>query len=613
MEFLVQRRTAGWSSRCSALVLVAMVVALTLVIAGPASAASLPSVTNVEPNSGPAAGAIYVTITGTNFTEDREDTTVKFGSTNAYVLPRYFSETEMFVIAPPGVGMVDVTVTTPAGTSPISSADRFTYAPPLAHMEVMAWGEAERGQLGDGFPGGLSSCWAFEIEYIACSATPLPVSGLSAVTGISAGGEDSTALLSNGTVMAWGSNATGQLGDGSTFGPERCPTRTRGRPCSRTPVEVSGLSGVTAISTSGGNSLALLKNGTVMAWGGSGRYVPVAVSGLTGVTAIAAGGAYGLALLKNGTVMAWGANEDGELGNGTTTESNVPIPVSGLSGVSAISARGFHSLALLKNGTVMAWGANGSGELGHGTSAGPETCGGATTPCSKVPVTVIGLRGVTAVSAGDEHSLALLRNGTLMAWGANEDGELGNGTTIESNVPVAVSGLTGVTAVSAGDKHNLALLRNGTVMAWGLNRIGQLGDGVVGPHVGHPSTCFEEEHPCSTTPVAVSGLTGVTAIAAGGEHSLAYIPPALPPAVNKVKPDHGPAGGGTNVTISGTHLSRATAVKFGSTDAASFTVNSETSITAVSPAEIAGRVDVTVTTPGGISPLSPHDCFRFAT
>ena len=165
--------------------------------------------------------------------------------------------------------------------------------------------------------------------------------------------------------------------------------------------------------------------------------------------AISASGQVSLALLKNGTVMAWGDNTYGELGNGTNvSDSNVPVTVTGLSHVKAISAGGQVSLAMLKNGTVMAWGDNLDGELGNGTNVSD----------SNVPVTVTGLSSVKAISAGGSVSLAMLKNGTVMAWGDNTYGELGNGTNVShSNVPVAVAGLRHVKAISAGGYHSLAV------------------------------------------------------------------------------------------------------------------------------------------------------------
>src|SRR5439155_175613 len=222
---------------------------------------------------------------------------------------------------------------------------------------------------------------------------------------------------------------------------------------------------------------------------------------------------------------------------------------------------------------VMAWGLNGSGQLGDGG-----------TEASQVPVPVSGLSGVRAVSAGSDHSLALLSDGTLMAWGDNGKGQLGNGGTEASQVPVPVSGLSGVSAVSAGNGDSLALLSDGTVVAWGANFDGQLGNGGT---------------EASAVPVPVSGLSGVSSVSAGGWHGLASGSP--PPALISVSPNSGGEACGTSVTISGTDLMGATAVKFGSADASSFTVSSATSIVAVSPPGT-GAVDVTVTTPGGTAP-----------
>jgi alpha-tubulin suppressor-like RCC1 family protein len=314
-------------------------------------------------------------------------------------------------------------------------------APASNATGVVAWGTNDDGPLGNGT--------------ITGSTVPVGVSGLSEVAAVSVGNENSLALMENGSVMSWGWNAYGQLGIGSFSGPENCRTG----PCSKTPVAVSGLSGVTAITT-----------------------------GLD----------HDMALLSGGTVMAWGYNAYGQLGDGSTTSTNLPGAVSNLSGVTAISAHEVHSLALLNDGTVMAWGGNG---------IGPDTCfNGA--PCSKIPRVVAGLSGVTAIATGDGHNLALLSDGTVKAWGLNAHGQLGNGSTIASEVPVAVSGLSGVTAISAGGSTSMALLSDGTVRAWGYGGSGNLGNGATLD---------------SDVPVAVSGLSGVTVIATGGSTSMARL------------------------------------------------------------------------------------------
>jgi alpha-tubulin suppressor-like RCC1 family protein len=432
-----------------------------------------------------------------------------------------------------------------------------------------SWGSNLYRQLGDG-------------SVNASSAVPVGVVELSGVSAVAAGGRHSLALLGTGTVEAWGADESGQLGNG-------------GSAPSNVPVAVSGLSGVTAVAAGAGHSLALLSNGTVMAWGnnesgqlGTGNTlesaVPVAVKGLTGVKAIAAGANHSLALLANGTVMAWGENEAGQLGNGKFTNSTVPVAVKGLTGVTAIAGGAQHSLALLSNGSVMAWGDDTFGQLGNASAE----------EGSAVPVAVLGLSGVSAIAAGANHSLAL-SGGTIMAWGDDERGQLGNGTTAHSfETPVAVSGLGGVLAIAAGGARGMALLSGGTVVDWGDDEWGALGNGTAGGF--------------SSTPVAVSGLSGVAGISAGAGHSLTYGEPL--PSVTSVSPSSGPTAGGTEVTIGGANLSGATSVRFGANAATSFSVLSAGSISAVAPPG-SGTVDVTVTTPGGTTAVRAGDKFTY--
>ncbi len=453
-----------------------------------------------------------------------------------------------------------------------------------SRFQAVGWGQNESRQLGTG-------------TNIPSSDTPLTVSNLNFVKGIAAGTFNGMALLEDGTVRDWGSNEDGQLGDGSSE-----------EGTSSVPVKVSGLSEVKAIAVGESHALALLANGTVKAWGegeqgelGDGSTsnsdVPVTVGPvkggvvepLKGVVAIAAAANYSMALLENGTVEAWGENEHGQLGDGSTVRADVPQAVRGLSGVTAIAAGGEFAMALLTNHTVDVWGSDTYDEIADEASEETEA------EFVDKPVAVAGLGSVTQIAAGSTHALALTSSGTVYGWGQDSDGELGNGTfKLAVAKPTAISGLGEVATLSAGEQYSLALLKNGHLLAWGVNTYGTLGDGASGEPSAHP--------------VTVVGLGEVKLISAGTQFALADGEPL--PEISSVSPDVGAATGGTTVTITGENLGAVTSVDFGSTPAASFSVNSASSITAVTPSG-SGLVDVTATSATGTSPIVPADRYTF--
>jgi alpha-tubulin suppressor-like RCC1 family protein len=182
-----------------------------------------------------------------------------------------------------------------------------------------------------------------------------------------------------------------------------------------------------------------------------------------------------------------------------------PVSVSGVNGLISIAAGSAHAVALKSDGTVWTWGANGNGQLGDGT----------TNPLRSSPVMAYGLSGVAHVGAGYKHSLAVRQDGTIWVWGDNQYHQLGNAPLSPycwswpcSVQPSQLSGISDVVAVAGGEWYSLALRADGTLWAWGDNSYGQLGINNVGIV-------------SSSSPVQVQGLTGVTAMAAGGHHALA--------------------------------------------------------------------------------------------
>jgi len=337
----------------------------------------------------------------------------------------------------------------------------------------------------------------------------------------------SLALKEDGTVWAFGQNHDGQLGDGTTSD-------------HLTRVEVANCKGcigqfltnVIAIAASkqNGFSLALKKDGTVWGWGNNmfgqlgdnqsgamGNHSlptqvclsPGAISGscksnLTDVIAISAGASHSLALKRDGTVWAWGNNSFSQLGD-APGDSSVPIAICQthdsasrncvhfLDEVTALAAGGKHSLVLKRDGTVWAWGSNEFGQIGGRleNSATPVQICQNEIPDSQVCAHY--LDQVIAIAAGNSHSLALKRDGTVWAWGNNNFGQVCNIQNLQqpsTSLPIEICEIPGATpgsckstlmnviAISAGNFHSLALKGDESIRGWGNNGFGQLGNGV---------------------------------------------------------------------------------------------------------------------------------------
>lgn len=207
--------------------------------------------------------------------------------------------------------------------------------------------------------------------------------------------------------------------------------------------------------------------------------LPGSVSGLAGVTTIVGqagmppyGGASIYALKDDGTVWAWGLNHVGQLGDGTTSTTRAkPVRVSGLTGVKSVLCEHLSGYALKEDGTIWAWGRN----------QDPSDNDRTLIPDRTSPAPIFGFADVESIVTGSWMGIVsvygLRSDGSVWAWGDNSGGQLGDGSAITRLSPVQVSGLTGVASISAGDRAAYAVCSDGTVWAWGQNSSGQLGDG----------------------------------------------------------------------------------------------------------------------------------------
>jgi len=353
----------------------------------------------------------------------------------------------------------------PSGVVQVVAAARHSFAI-LADGSVVAWGRNASGELGNGTA--VQSLVPVAVSGFGAGSGVVAVAGSApefTTTSISGDGH-SMGLKSDGSVWGWGHGNSGELGDGVAL-----PIPTGTQYDRLTPFQVVNLGPnatdpVTAIAAGAAHSLALKKDGSVWSWGhdasgqlGDGAVLPgpdlsipeqvIAPSSTDPVTAIAAGDSFSMARKMDGSVWTWGNDASGELGDNTTTDRSTPAVVSGLtSGVSKIAAGGSFCVVIKTDGSVWAWGNNQSGEIGNNDAPND----------AHLPVQVSGLgpgSGVTTVTAGFSHVIALMSSGTLDVWGRNASGQLGDGTTTQQNVPEALAGAWWA-QISAGGSHTLA-------------------------------------------------------------------------------------------------------------------------------------------------------------
>jgi alpha-tubulin suppressor-like RCC1 family protein len=327
--------------------------------------------------------------------------------------------------------------------------------------------------------------------------TPVPIIDPNLWKSISAGEFFSLGVKEDGSLWAWGLNDTGQLGDGTST--------------SRSvPVRIGTENNWSFVACGENSSFAIKSTGSLYAWGsndsgqlgvGSGnvRLQPTRVGTDSNWKTVSSGREHTLALKTDGSLWSWGRNIAGQLGlnlsvfSGKSNPTRVGLDNNWLT----IDAGYLHSLAIKNNGTLWAWGSDSYNQLGNGIQEGDFT----------IPIQIGTGTNWKIVSAGEQHSVALKTDGTLWAWGNNDDYQLGDGTTNPKISPYQLGTATNWFNISAGYKHTLAIKADKSLWSWGDNLYGRLGYSISGSGDG-------------SLPTKVSNDLNWNLISAGGSHSL---------------------------------------------------------------------------------------------
>jgi alpha-tubulin suppressor-like RCC1 family protein len=400
-----------------------------------------------------------------------------------------------------------VAVAVAVGTGVLAGGDAMPSAASADTTQVVhAWGYNDRGQAGVA-PRGPGD------RVLSPATVPGVAANVAQLAGTKGccGGGFVLSLRSDGTVWGWGDNGSHQLGDLT-------------RPYSVAPVQIHGLPpGIAQVAGGGTFGAAVAADGSVWTWGGNDHGqlgyptpggnsspTPHQVAGLSGVKQVAAGNAFTVALRSNGEVWTWGANYYGQLGDGTHTDRATPARNLAGYGMTQVSA-GFDFTLARRPGSVWAWGDNYFGQLGNGSTAAD----------SASPVIVDRrTQNAAQIVAGWEHAFSVDPDGSLWAWGRNNDGELGLGSVgpYAVRTPQKVPGLAGVTQLAAGAGESMVLRSDGTLLVWGNQDYGLRGDG-FGCCGGLP------------VPTPVTPVSGVTRIALSGATVLVLAPGVIMPGV----------------------------------------------------------------------------------
>lgn len=365
----------------------------------------------------------------------------------------------------------------------------------LAGGKLYTWGRNELGQLGNGT---LVGTWSADETATVPPMYEQPAADLLSVVTRQT---FMIALAADGTVRTWGSNASGQLGYTT---PADCGSDGTS-PCGRAPATVPGISDAVAVAAGFDHALVLRADGTVLTFGSNAKgqlgvaepvstSTPTAVPGLSNVIALAAGSQHSVALTADGKVFVWGSNQYGQRGDGTSDTSvhATPAEVPGLVAASIASAN--HTvLARKADGTVAAWGQNNNGQVGNGTTTTVLTPATVLTAAGGDGGAPIPLADVESIAADGFVSLALDRDGNGYAWGLGSLGQLGQGLTAAGARDLANRTVASPIFVPPADKPSFVILElevgaggpalarttQGKLFGWGWSFQGSLGGGTT--------------------------------------------------------------------------------------------------------------------------------------
>ena len=329
----------------------------------------------------------------------------------------------------------------------------------LSDGTVFGWGACDWGELGPIAAVPQRRNWATALVPIR-----LPRKAID----IAAGDASSFAVLDDGTVVSWGKNLNQMLGTSSRV------RLADGKDGSEGPVKVDNLSEVIKVAAGGNMAVALKKDGTVYHWGKSAETDgPTKVSELRNITQVSVGTSHAMALDSAGNVWTWGNDYYGALGRISKTFSVAQVP--GLTNVVSIAAGPGVSTVVKKDGTVWVWGSNFQGQFGNGKRTDAPVQGGLANEIVTIPQPVAGVRNAVSVTSGllGRHTIVLLEDGTLRAWGNTDWGQIGAGITADFQLNPVTPKITGVKAVFAVQNNSFAVKNDNTFWAWGTGWDGE--------------------------------------------------------------------------------------------------------------------------------------------